>query len=112
MKNIIIRSNEWYDNLPEMSRLLFFLLVIVGSDLALIIFFGTVGFFIWLSIFMTWRFGAVLINWYEWYTKGAKKSKRKLGWFAKHCSGKKVKNPEQLDFDKDYFYDSEDKTSK
>jgi hypothetical protein len=55
------------------------------------------------------------------YTKGAKKSKRKIGSFAKHCIclgykgtkggkcyGKKVKNPEQLDFDKDYFYDLED----
>lgn len=52
------------------------------------------------------------------YTKDGKKSKRKLGWFAKHCIGlgykgvkngkcvgTKVKNPPQLDFDKDYYYD-------
>ena len=56
------------------------------------------------------------------YTKGAKKSKRKLGWFAKHCInlgykgakngrcyGTKVKNPEHLEYDKDYYYDVESK---
>lgn len=57
------------------------------------------------------------------YTKGAKKSKRKLGWFTKHCInlgykgakngrcyGTKVKNPEHLEYDKDYYYDVKEST--
>lgn len=53
------------------------------------------------------------------YTKDAKKSKRKIGSFAKHClnlgysgvknnkcSGTKKKNNiEHLDYSKDYYYD-------
>lgn len=53
------------------------------------------------------------------FTKDGKKSKRKLGKFAKHCislgysgckNGKcygKKKEPIDLKFDKDYFYDVE-----
>ncbi len=56
------------------------------------------------------------------YTKNGKKSKRKLGSFAKHCIGlgysgckngrcfgKKKKNPEHIDFEKDYYYDLDNK---
>lgn len=31
IKNFIIKSNTWYDNLPEPKRSLFFFIVILGS---------------------------------------------------------------------------------
>lgn len=31
MINLIIQSNKWYDNLSEIKRLLFFLVIIMGS---------------------------------------------------------------------------------
>lgn len=34
MKNFILKTNKWYDNLPEPKRSLFFLIVIMGSLIA------------------------------------------------------------------------------
>lgn len=31
MKKIIVRSNEWYDNLKEPNRVLFFLVFVMGG---------------------------------------------------------------------------------
>jgi hypothetical protein len=54
------------------------------------------------------------------FTLNGKKSKRKMGWFAKHCIGlgckgvkngrcwgKKSKNPPDIDMTKDYYWDKE-----
>lgn len=53
MKNWIVKSNEWYDNLPEIKRDLFFLIVIMGS-LLIAQYFMIVEDFIW--AFPIWAF--------------------------------------------------------
>lgn len=46
MRNPITQSNEWYDNLPEPKRILFFLIVIWGS-LVVVQYLSIVEGFIW-----------------------------------------------------------------
>ncbi len=55
MKKLIIKSNEWYDNLPEIKRFMFFFFVIAGCNFCSLVFFGYKGYCIWLIIFMIWR---------------------------------------------------------
>ena len=76
MKNWILKSNRWYDNLPEPKRTLFFLIVILGS-LALFQFVFYLlkhetiyGFLLWVMIFAGWRVSCIFINWYQDYKNG------------------------------------------
>lgn len=59
MRKLIIQSNEWYDNLPEPKRSLFFLIVIFGSLVVAEYFSIIKGFIwafpIWAVIFSLWR---------------------------------------------------------
>jgi len=71
MKNIIIKSNEWYDDLSEMKRLSFFLIVIMGS-LVIVQYLmsgknSVWSFPIWASFIAFWRCGYIFIQWYESY---------------------------------------------
>ena len=66
MKNFIIKSNEWYDNLSEVPRFLFFLLVAVGG-LALTEYFMYVhkfiwAFPIWAGTLLFWRMSYVIMK--------------------------------------------------
>ncbi len=71
MKKLITKSNEWYDNLPELKRLLFFLIVIMGSLILTMCIFYILNFvwsfIIWASILAFWRCGYIFIKWYDWY---------------------------------------------
>jgi len=79
MKQLIIKSNEWYDNLPEPKRTLFFFITIVGSLLVMecinycisknVIF----AFLIWILLFCSWRVSYIFIDWIDWYKKTPKK---------------------------------------
>ena len=73
MKNWIVKSNKWYDNMPEPRRTIFFILVIMGSLIvtqyvtyALKFYFA---FPIWAVVIGAWRMSYVFINWREDYKK-------------------------------------------
>jgi hypothetical protein len=73
MKKLIIKSNEWYDNLPEPKRTFFFLIVIM-STMLFAQYLTVCGKFIWAfpiwcTVFIVWRASPTFINWYEWYKK-------------------------------------------
>ena len=74
---MIVKTNKWYDNLPEIKRLLFFLVVIMGSLIVTQYFMYALNFIwafpIWAGIICFWRCGYVFINWIEWYKKTHKK---------------------------------------
>lgn len=60
MKNIIIKSNSWFDNLPDNKRTLFFLIAICGSLLisqiiSILILDSPWPIIIWLSVASFWR---------------------------------------------------------
>ena len=59
MKNLIIKTNKYYDSLPEMKRLLFFLIVIGGSQLMALFFMYVYdfifAFLIWAGMVFLWR---------------------------------------------------------
>lgn len=54
MLNLILKSNDWYENLSELKHLLFFVVVILG---------GIITSFIW-------RISYVFLNWYNDYKNG------------------------------------------
>ena len=79
MKKLIVKTNEWYENLSEMKRLSIFLIVIMGS-LMVAQYFMYARYFIWAfpiwaGTICFWRCGYVFINWYEWYKKTHKQNK-------------------------------------
>jgi len=67
MKSFLVNSNNWYDSLPPLRRLLFFLIVIAGTQqIALYFSFTTKHFWIfnlWCLLFLFWRVSVVFINW-------------------------------------------------
>jgi len=69
MKKFIIRTNKWYDNLPELKRFLFFLIVIMGSLFVAQYLMYVEDFIwafpIWALLVCFWRIGYVFIQWYE-----------------------------------------------
>lgn len=68
MKNFIIKSNEWYDDLPEPKRFLFFLLFLVGGTLLCELFLFYLDriqpwpFIIWVSCLTFWRISYTFIK--------------------------------------------------
>lgn len=73
MKKLIVKTNEWYENLSDMKRLSFFLIVIMGSLIVAQYFMYARNFIwafpIWAGTICFWRCGYVFINWHEWYKK-------------------------------------------
>ena len=75
MKKLIIKSNKWYDNLPEPKRTLFFLIVILGSlivsECISVYVSNNIfwGFIIWNVVFCSWRISYVFIDWIDDYKK-------------------------------------------
>ena len=69
MKKLIIKTNEWYENLSEIKRMLFFLIVIMGSLIVSQYFMYaqnfTLAFPIWAGTLCFWRCGYFFINWFE-----------------------------------------------
>lgn len=68
MKNFIIKSNEWYDDLPELKRFLFFLLFLVGGLLVCEFFLSLDNpwpFVIWTSCLTFWRMSYTFIKAFE-----------------------------------------------
>lgn len=73
-KRIIVKSNNWYDNLPEMERTIFFLVVILAPLLVVLYLSATNekviwGLPIWAFLFCTWRISKVIYNWIDDYKK-------------------------------------------
>ena len=64
MRNTITQSNEWYDNLPELKRDLFFLVFIFGSLLIAQFLMYVEDFIwalpIWMVVWSSWRLPYVL----------------------------------------------------
>lgn len=73
MKKLIVKTNQWYENLSDMKRLTFFLIVIMGSMIVsqyLTYEKNSIwAFLIWAGTLCSWRCGYVFINWHEWYKK-------------------------------------------
>ena len=71
IKRLIVKSNEWYDNLSETKRTAFFVFVILGAYIGLMFLMhqykAVYPFLIWSVTFFTWRFSYTLIKWFEWY---------------------------------------------
>jgi len=71
----IVKSNSWYDNLPELKRDLFFLVVIFGSLIVaqLLGHIYKMGipwpFIIWASVVAAWRCTSVFYHWRKDYLK-------------------------------------------
>ncbi len=66
MINLIIKSNKWYDNLSEIKRLLFFIIVIMGS-LIFVQYLSYVkdimwAFPIWALVILIWRGVAIFLS--------------------------------------------------
>lgn len=65
MKKFIIKSNEWFDNLPDIIRMIFFLgaifLVLIAQILSGMNFLWIWVAFITLTVF--WRVSYTLVNW-------------------------------------------------
>ena len=65
MKNPIVRSNEWYDNLPEPKRGIFFLLAIFGTFVItqILAYVLDLWYFlpIWMIIVSFWRVSYIFI---------------------------------------------------
>jgi len=55
IKNIIIKSNVWFDNLNEITRLFMFLNIWIIGSLSFIFLIDKYGIVIWLCLFMFWR---------------------------------------------------------
>ena len=72
IKKLIIKSNEWYDNLPEPKRSLFFLIVVFGgliiSQYFMFVENSVIAFIIWSSL-ISWRCGYIFIDWIDQYKK-------------------------------------------
>ena len=66
MRKLIIKSNEWYEDLSELKRDLFFLIVIFGSLLVVQVLMYTQdnpwGFVVWATVFTTWRLSYIIIR--------------------------------------------------
>lgn len=66
MKKLIIKSNEWYDNLPEPKRTIFFFAAIMAPFLITNVITTTTkhwwAFPVCVVVFMVWRLGYVLIQ--------------------------------------------------
>ena len=63
----IIKSNEWYDKLPELKRAIFFFLVILGPILVAQYISMKIAFPI--TIFVFWRISYVIIQWRKEFGK-------------------------------------------
>ena len=66
MKKLIIKSNKWYDNLPDGKRLGFFLVFILGSLIATQYFMYVKNvvwaFPVWAGVICFWRLTYFYIN--------------------------------------------------
>ncbi len=66
MKKIIVKTNEWFDDLPEIKRLLFFIFVLAGSLLVALYFVYAKNFIwafpIWAGTAWSWRFSYILVK--------------------------------------------------
>jgi hypothetical protein len=65
MKNWIVKSNEWYDNLPELKRFLFFFFGIMGSyTLVMLVLFPNCvwAFPIWAFFVVSWRLNYIIMK--------------------------------------------------
>lgn len=66
IKNLIIKTNNWYDNLNELPRFIFFLFVIMGSFIVAMISMQEYNFIwalpTWFLIFCLWRVSYVFIR--------------------------------------------------
>jgi len=66
VKDWIIKSNEWYDDLPENKRFLFFLIVIGGSLLLCqYLLYSKQCIWalpVWVIVFFSWRFGYIILK--------------------------------------------------
>lgn len=77
MRELITKSNEWYDNLPELNRFLFFVVVLIGViQSALYVCMYIISpinsifvFPIWATLMFLWRGGYFFIKWREWCIK-------------------------------------------
>lgn len=69
MKNFIIKSNEWYDDLPEPKRFLFFLIIVCGgvciSNYLLYVTNNPWPFAIWTLSLVLWRISYSFIKVFE-----------------------------------------------
>jgi len=75
MKNIIIKTNKWYDNLSDGKRLFFFLFIIMSTMLFTQYLTISRKFFwafpIWIIVFLYWRISYFYIDLKESYKKRA-----------------------------------------
>lgn len=65
MKNWIVKSNRWYDNLPDTKRFLFFLFVVMGSYTVVqlvIVPYCILAFPIWVLLLMSWRMSYIFLK--------------------------------------------------
>jgi hypothetical protein len=76
MRKLIIQSNEWYDNLIPTKRLLFFVVVIMGTlmiaEYLMYIYDFIWAIPIWFLMFFIWRCGYNFIMWRTWYNNNKK----------------------------------------
>lgn len=76
MKKLLIQSNEWYDSLPPTKRLIFFVIVIIGTlmtaEYLMYIYDFIWAILIWFVLFFTWRCGYNFIMWRTWYNNNRK----------------------------------------
>lgn len=73
MKKIIIKTNQWYDTLPEFRRALFFLIVILGSLLISQYYMHVEKLFwifpVWVLSMSGWRIAYIFIQLKDAYDK-------------------------------------------
>ncbi len=100
MKSVIIKTNEWYDNLPEGKRFLFFLVVIMGTSIVTQYLMICQKFFwafpIWVIVFCFWRIVYVFFDWRDKYKKIKKKEKMLVYNSIPHQKINSEKSPNEL----------------
>lgn len=66
MKRLIVRSNEWYDNLKEPKRTVFFLIFVMGTLIIaqyfMVIESNPFWFIGWATLLTMWRCGYIFIQ--------------------------------------------------
>ncbi len=71
MKKLIIKTNEWYENLSDIKHLMFFLIVIMGGLIVAEYLMYVKNFIwgipIWATLILIWRGGYVFVKIKEEY---------------------------------------------
>lgn len=72
-KKLIVKSNDWYDDLPESKRSLLFLFVLLPlllvTNFFFVVYSTPLPFLTLIMLFSTWRVSKVLYNWIDDYKK-------------------------------------------